>query len=146
MRNVKQIIDGHNKAILTKDTQPPQDQAKKTCNCRNKNERPLEGACLTKKVVYQATVVSGNRTETYVGITSTEFKTRWRNHQVSFKSERRNNDTELSKHLCHLKTERKNFTMKWEILEKAKAYTNITKRCNLCLTEKYFIITKPHLP
>lgn len=32
MPNVKQIIDGHNKSILKKDTQPPQDQAKKTCN------------------------------------------------------------------------------------------------------------------
>ena len=95
MPNVKQIIDGHNKAILKKNMQPPQDQAVKTCNCRNKNKCPLEDACLTKEVVYQATVVSGNRTENYVGVTSTKFKTRWRNHQVSFKSEKRKNDTEL---------------------------------------------------
>ena len=140
-----QIIDGHNKTILKKESQPPQDQAEKACNCRNKNECPLEGACLTKEIIYQATVVSDNSTETYIGATSTEFKTRWRNHQVSFKSEKRKNDTELSKHLWKLKSERKNFAMKWKILAKAKAYTNITKRCNLCLTEKYFIITKPHL-
>ena len=145
MPSVKQIIDGHNKTILKKESQPPQDQAEKACNCRNKNECPLEGACLTKEIIYQATVVSDNSTETYIGATSTEFKTRWRNHQVSFKSEKRKNDTELSKHLWKLKSERKNFALKWKILAKAKAYTNITKRCNLCLTEKYFIITKPHL-
>ena len=56
MPNVKQIIEGHNKTILKKDSQPPQDQAEKVCNCRNKDECPLEGACLTKEVVYQATL------------------------------------------------------------------------------------------
>ena len=65
MPNVKQIIDGHSKTILKKDSQPPQDQAEKACNCRNKDEYPLEGACLTKEVVYQATVKLNNRTETY---------------------------------------------------------------------------------
>ena len=103
MPNVKQIIDGHNKTTLKKDSQPPQDQAEKACNCRNKDECPLEGACLTKEVVYQATVRSNNRTETYVGITSTEFKTRWRNHQVFFKNEKRKSETELGKHLWQLK-------------------------------------------
>ena len=58
MPYVKQIIDGHNKTILKKDSQPPQDQAEKACNCRNTDECPLEGACLTKEVVYQATVKS----------------------------------------------------------------------------------------
>ena len=86
MPNVKQIIDGHNKAIIKKDKQPPQDQAENACNCRNKNECPLEDACLTMEVVYQATVESGNRTDTYVGVATTEFKRRWRNHQASFKN------------------------------------------------------------
>jgi len=34
MPNVKQIIDGHNKTILKKDSQLPQDQAMKACNCK----------------------------------------------------------------------------------------------------------------
>ena len=110
---------------------------------KNTNTLYLEGACLTKEVVYQATVRSNNRTETYVG--TTEFKTRWRNHQVSFINEKRKSDTEQSKHLWQLKRKQENFTIKWKILAKAKAYTNIKKRCNLCLTEKLFIITKPHL-
>ena len=103
MPNVKQIIEGHNKTILKKDSQPPQDQAEKICN-----ECPLEGVCLTKEVVYQATLKSNNRTETYGGITSTEFKSRGRNHQVSFKNEKRKSVTELSKHLWQLKSKQEN--------------------------------------
>ena len=94
---------------------------------------PDKGSCLP-----EATVKSNNRTETYVGITSTEFKTRWRKHQVSFTNEKRKSDTELSKHLWQLKSKQENFYDKME-------NPNITKRCNLCLTEKFFIITQPHL-
>ena len=38
---------------------------------------------------------------------------------------------------------RKNVTpaLTWEVLETAKAYSNITKRCSLCLHEKLAITT-----
>ena len=86
MANVRQVIDGHNKTILKKAAQTPQDQANKTCNCRKRDEWPLKGTCLSKDIIYQATVTSSNnKSETYVGLTATEFKTRWRNHQTSFK-------------------------------------------------------------
>ena len=58
---------------------------------------------LVKEVVYQATITTAESKETYVGLTATEFKTRWRNHQMSFKHESKRNDTELSKHLWRLK-------------------------------------------
>lgn len=53
-------------------------------------------------------------------------------------------DTELRNHLKQLKWKQENFMLKWIILAKAKAYMNITKQCNLCLTEKYqlFIVRK----
>ena len=28
---------------------------------------------------------------------------------------------------------------------KARAYTNATKRCNLCITEKFFILSNPQM-
>jgi len=71
------------------------------------------------------------------------FKTRWRNHQMSFKHETRRNDTELSKYLWELKEMKKEFTVSWKILAKARAYSNFSKRCNLCLHEKYFITSNP---
>jgi len=97
--NMKQVIDGHNKATLRNAKQPVQDQTVKTCNSRNKNDCPLEGQCLQKELVYQATVTTSEKKETYVGLTATDFKTRWRNHQMCFKHEARRNDTELSKYL-----------------------------------------------
>ena len=97
MPNVTQIISGHNKTTLRKAAQTPQDQATKTCNCRKKDECPLKGTCLSEGIIYQATVTSlNNRTETYVGLTSTNFKARWRNHQTSFNNEKSKNSTELS--------------------------------------------------
>ena len=76
-------------------------------------------------------------TETYVGLTATDFKTRWRNHQMSFKHEKRRNDTELSKYLWKLKEKKEGYSISWKIIAKAKAYSNTTKRCNLCITEKF---------
>ena len=108
--NMKQVIDGHNKAILKNAKKPEENHFEKMCNCRNEKECPLEGECLQNEVVYRATVttrgVTGT-TETYVGLTATDFKTRWHNHQMSFKHEKRRNDTELSKYLWKLRKRRK---------------------------------------
>ena len=83
--------------------------------CREPEKCPLKGECLVKEVVYQVTITTAESTETYVGLTATEFKTRWRNHQMSFKHENRKNDTELSKHLWQLKDQKKDFTISWKI-------------------------------
>ena len=66
---------------------------------------------------------------------------------MSFKHENKKNDTELSKYmyLWQLKEKKKDFTITWKILAKARAYTTLTKRCNLCISEKFFIISKPHM-
>jgi len=138
MSNIKQLIDGHNKAILknTKTAQPRQDEGKK-CNCRKKEECPLDGECLVSEFVYQATVNTQDTKEIYIGLTANQSKARYRNHQMSFRHERRRNETELSKHLWKLKEENKDFTVTWKILAKAKPYTNLTKRCNLCTTGAY---------
>ena len=61
---MKQIIDGHSKATLRKANQPVQDQNVKMCNCRNENDCPLEGECLQKEIVYQATVTTREEKET----------------------------------------------------------------------------------
>ena len=87
----------------------------KPCNCREPNKCPLKGECLVKEVVYQATVITAESTETYVGLTATEFKTRWRNHQMSFKPENKKMTSQLSKHLWQLKDQKKDFTISWKI-------------------------------
>ena len=104
MNNAKQIIDNHNKQILKSYTQandtatanPNTIQNKKTCNCRQKNTCPLEGNCLQSSVIYQATVTrnDNNTTETYIGLTENDFKTRYRNHTASFRHSKHRNSTE----------------------------------------------------
>ena len=97
------------------------------------------------EVVYQATVTTQDAQETYIGLTANQFKERYRNHQTSFRHVKRRNETELSKHLWKLKDENKEFTVAWKIIAKAKPYTNLAKRCHLCNTEKFFLITKPYM-
>ena len=53
------------------------------------------------------------------------------------------NNTELRIHIWQLKDQKKegqNFPRDREV---AKSYTNLTKRCNLCSTEKLYILFKP---
>ena len=69
MLNIQQIIKEHNQTILKNSAQPTQDQAERACNCRKKEECPLEGNCLSKEIIYQAQVTSASKTETYVGLT-----------------------------------------------------------------------------
>ena len=137
MDNMGKIIDAHNKSILKEKT----DSTKTSCNCRKTNDCPLEGKCLTKSVVYKATVTTNRDTKEYIGVSESEFKLRWYNHKSSFKLEHKKKETELSKHIWSLKDNKIDFEIKWSILKHASSYSNNTKRCQLCLWEKYFIIT-----
>ena len=116
MPNVKQIIDSHKGALILKkaETAQPQQDEGKTCNCRKKEDCPLNGECLVNEVGYQAMVTTRDTKETYIGLTATHFKTRYRNHQMSFRHEKRRNETELSKHLWQLKEENKEFAIAWK--------------------------------
>ena len=128
-----------NKSSLVNNSQSQE----KSCNCRDKHSCPLGGDCLIQNVVYQATVVSPMGKETYIGLTANQFKTRFRNHTASFRNESKRNATELSKHIWSLKDAKTEFTVTWKIMARARPYSNVTKRCNLCITEKFFIICKP---
>ena len=142
MPNMKSIISSHNKHILSNANAPtPQPD---TCNCRKKSDCPLEGKCLQTNVIYQATVTTETATETYVGL-ATNFKERYRNHKTSFRHPNRKNETELSKYVWNLQDAKKPFLIKWKILKKCKPYSNISKKCSLCLNEKFIIICKNEL-
>ena len=80
---------------------------------------------------------SDEKTETYVGLTDTPFKARYAN---TFNKPAYKNQTELSKYIWELKEKQKNFQLSWKILGRARAYSNLTKKCGLCTLEKYFIL------
>ena len=96
MPNIGSIISSHNKKIL-KDRKPLE---RNGCNCRQAQNCPLAGQCLTSNVLYEATVTSpeeGYAEKQYVGISEPPFKTRHRNHTRDFNNESYAKTTELSK-------------------------------------------------
>ena len=73
------------------------------------------------------------------------FKTRYLNHTSSFRHKTKRNATELSKHIWKLKDSNTSYTINWKIIKKSQTYSNKTKRCNLCMSEKFIIICHPEL-
>lgn len=138
MPNMEQIISGHNKKLLNPDI----DLNQRLCNCRGGlNSCPLEGQCLKKGLIYNAKVTTDHEEKNYIGLTTNTFKERFANHKKSFNSETYENNTHLSKHIWKLKRDNKPYNIKWNIMARAKPYHPAQRRCQLCLTEKLFILT-----
>ena len=51
--------------------------------------------------------------------------------------------TTLSHHVLKLEEEGKQYTVKWEILDRAPTFNPVTKKCRLCLKEIYYIMFRP---
>ena len=141
MPNMECIIKQHNARIC--ETKQENSGPPRRCNCRTPERCPLNGHCLTTKIVYKATVETDDNRDPkiYIGSTETPFKHRYANHLLSFKHEKYGNQTELSKYIWNLKREKKIFRVRWNILRKASAYSNLSRKCDLCLTEKLMIIS-----
>ena len=71
----------------------------------------------------------------------TEFKTRYYNHNYSFNTDAKRNATELSKFIWSHKDFGLNPIISWKIVCHTIPYQHGGKVCNLCLTEKYAILT-----
>ena len=98
---------------------------------------------MIKELVYRGEVTNSSKepTSNYIGLTEPSFKDRLYKHRNCFKYRNKVNSTELSKHIWNLKVRKiENVEIKWTILDRAPAFKNGSKRCNLCLTEKYHII------
>ena len=80
-----------------------------------------------------------------IGLCDTTFKLRYRNHICSFHNERYKHATELSKYIWSLKDQKIAYQIKWRKIKQARSYSNVSKRCNLCLWEKFFILRRPEM-
>ena len=141
MPNIGNIIKRHNARV--RGAEHGYNNQLRRCNCRNPDHCPLNGECLASSIVYEATVDTDNNPapKKYIGSTETSFKQRLANHQTSFRHERYENSTELPKHVWRLKRGGKAFRISWRTLRKASAYSSLSNRCNLCLTEKLMILS-----
>ena len=95
-------------------------------------------------MIYKTTATTCDSKKIFLGLTEGEFK-KQRYYVKSFKNEFYANSTTLSSYEREMKN-KKNETpaLTWEVLRKAKAYSNIRKRCSLCLLGKLAIITYPY--
>ena len=101
MPNMQQVITGHNKGLLNKKSQ--EQKNKPECNCR-KGPCPLDGHCLSENIIYQAAINNeiNPKVETYLGLCSTEFKPRYRNHTKSINNEQYRTETTFSEYIWSL--------------------------------------------
>ena len=139
MDNMKTVINKHNMKITNADNNANAITGEQ-CNCRKKDQCPLDNKCLTSSVIYNAQVTTNNTTKNYIGLTEGTFKQRFSQHKSTFKHRKHINSTELSKYIWQLHDKKQDFNIKWSIISRARPYNNISKRCDLCLTEKLMII------
>ena len=78
MGNMASIILSHNRTILNSDV-----SLECRCNCRSRNECPLQNKCLTPKIVYRADIENNINYGKifYFGVSETPFKKHFRNHK-----------------------------------------------------------------
>ena len=54
------------------------------CKCRNKDNFPLDGECLTPNIIYRPDITTDNDHKFYCGTSETTFKHRHSNHTRAF--------------------------------------------------------------
>ena len=121
------MLSTHNKNILNLK------QTSFGCNCRNKDNCPLDGECLTPNIIYRADITTDNDHKFYYGTSETTFKKRHSNHTRDFKHVKYQHATELAKHIWQLKNNNFNYSIKWLIASKVCGHDN-SLSCKLCLT------------
>ena len=96
---------------------------------------PIPERCNTKCEIYEAKVKNAN----YIGMTEGPFKTRYNNHTHSFREENKRNSTTLSQYIWD-EGLGSNPNIEWKILKTCKTYEPGNRACDLCVSEKQFII------
>ena len=116
-----------------------------SCNCRKKHECPLDSYCRAESIVYKCIAsVHEYLNKVYLG-TAGDFKQRFYNPQMSFNNEGHSTETTLSKYVWEVKRKLKIVPpLKWYIIKSLPAYSNISKKCQLCLQEKFEILNYPN--
>ena len=136
--NMERIISSRNAKLLS-----PTSPDERSCSCPRNTPCPLDGKCLLKNVVYEATVTQNDKTQNfYTGLCSTTFKTRLGIHKHSFKNE---NDNQTSLGIFIWTLQRKNISYKvtWRLIDQAETFSPITGKCALCIREKFYIMFEP---
>ena len=143
MENAAQIIKKYNQRTSSHKEKPIP-----SCNCKNKDDCPMNlirrRLFQVQNVVYKCTVSATPNfpKRVYLGVAEGDWKQRFYNHKKSIKNKSYRNDTTLSSYLWDLREKHNVFpTLTWSVVKSVPGYSNISKRCLLCLTEKVLIAT-----
>ena len=131
----------HNQKVLN---DKPNETWINNYNCRNKDTCPLPKSCQTKCIVYQANIdcnIAGYKQKCYLGSCEKAFKDRFGNHKKLCNHAKHKNDPELSKEFWEIKKRSETPKITWKIIRISRSYNLNSKRCILCLNEKYEIAT-----
>ena len=136
MPNIKRIIQSHNRKVLNAD----KTEDSPSCNCRKKDQCPLNGSCTISNVIYKAVVNSNKGKKEYIGSTGGTFKKRLYNHQHSFSHYDKRFSTELSKHVWEIKRSGGEPKIEWNILRKVpNCGSGVKAICYTCNLERMAI-------
>ena len=95
------------------------------CNCRKKEECPLNGDGRKTSIIYKCDVTTPDfPKKVYIGLTEKDFKTRWNGHKQSLTNKMYKNSTSFSSYVWDFKDKHNIVpTLKWLIVKHAKSYT-----------------------
>lgn len=136
-------INGHNKKITS--ANKTSEEQGEGCNCRKKENCPVDGKCQRKSVIYEATVKSTEGVKKYIGMAETTFKVRYTNHMMSLRNENYRNKTTLSNYIWDLKNNQVSYDIDWRLIDRSSTYDGTNRRCSLCLLEKFYILNGENL-
>ena len=138
------ILNKHNRRLLTELIVNGGGQEVASCNCRSKEDCPLGRRCNSRNVVYRACISlmehNNDGERVYIGISAGNWKQRLYNHRYSFSNPRLKNQTALSKYFWNLKDQGLTSQIKWRIIRHSSTANSFNCWCNLCIDEKISII------
>ena len=91
MSNIESEIAKSNLKVIEESNNPKEN--KTTCNCRIKTLCPIDSKCLSKSVIYKATITYNNKKLHFTG---RNFKSRYNEHKHSFRNKDLKQSTKLS--------------------------------------------------
>ena len=101
-----------------------------------KRGMPSRGSCVQSHRHTTETM----KQDIYIGMTENPFKTRYNLNNSSFRLPHKRSTTTVSEHLWTLKDAAVIHKTEWTILDKAKPCSPAAGKCDLCLTEKCYIL------
>ena len=100
------------------------------CNCRNKNNCPLDGMMFN--IIYEGLIISNQlnyKQKIYTGTAETDFKHKFNNHKKPFNLEHYENDTELSQEYWKIKHNHFTPEVTWRIIRKCAPFNTTKRKC-----------------